>query len=240
MATYPSGIYSPRTRENRSGVVYDATKKTVIFVEDINKSDDEVVAVETELGTLPKGTKASVKARLDDVDSRIDDHSARHENNGADEISVAGLSGELADEQKAKELNLLAAPSADAVSGIKITLTAHENVALGDVCFINSDGEAAIADADAIATSSVLVMATASITANNSGVFIVLGTAHLHTLAPGWTVGGLIYLSLTGTTGNTLTQSAPTGANDVIQILGVALAADIILFKPSLVQVEHV
>lgn len=65
MATYPSGIFSPRTRENKSGVVYDAAKKTVIFVEDQNKGDDEVVAIQTELATLPKGSYASVKARLE-------------------------------------------------------------------------------------------------------------------------------------------------------------------------------
>ncbi len=47
MADYPAGIYSPRAKENRSGVVYDATKKTVAFVEDIQKLDAEVVALET-------------------------------------------------------------------------------------------------------------------------------------------------------------------------------------------------
>jgi len=49
MADYPTGVYTPRTRENKSGVVYDANKKTVIYVEDINKTDDEVVAIETDL-----------------------------------------------------------------------------------------------------------------------------------------------------------------------------------------------
>ena len=51
--------------------------------------------------------------------------------------------------------------------------------------------------------------------------------------------GGLIYLTTTGTTGNTLTQTAPSGTNNSIQILGVALAADTFIFLPSLVQVEH-
>lgn len=64
MTNYPNSIYSPRVKENRSGVVYDATKKTVGFVEDVTKLDDEVVAIETELGTLPKGGYADVKARL--------------------------------------------------------------------------------------------------------------------------------------------------------------------------------
>ena len=65
MADYPDSVYSPRTKENRSGVVYDAAKKSVIFVEDISKLDAEVVAIETELGANPKGGHADVAARLD-------------------------------------------------------------------------------------------------------------------------------------------------------------------------------
>jgi len=64
MTSYPGSIYSPREKDNRSGVVYDATKKTVIFAEDIENDDNEIVAIETELGTAPKGTFASVAAFL--------------------------------------------------------------------------------------------------------------------------------------------------------------------------------
>ena len=71
MATYPAGIYSPRIKTNRSGVVYDAAKETVLFAEDVVKDDDELVAIETELGTNPKGAKADVKTRLDDVDTAL-------------------------------------------------------------------------------------------------------------------------------------------------------------------------
>ena len=49
MADYPDSIYSPRAKENRLGIVYDATKKRVVFAEDISKLDDEVVAIETYL-----------------------------------------------------------------------------------------------------------------------------------------------------------------------------------------------
>ena len=71
MASYPGATYSPREKENKSGVVYDPLKKTVIFVEDLSNLDAEVVAIETELGTNPKGAKADVKTRLDDVDTAI-------------------------------------------------------------------------------------------------------------------------------------------------------------------------
>ncbi len=65
MADYPSSIFSKRTRANKSGVVYDADKETVIFVEDVDKGDDEITAIETELGTLPKGSYTNVKTRLE-------------------------------------------------------------------------------------------------------------------------------------------------------------------------------
>ena len=46
MAEFPSGVYSPRTKENKAGIVYDEAKKTIGYVEDITKLDDEVVAIE--------------------------------------------------------------------------------------------------------------------------------------------------------------------------------------------------
>jgi hypothetical protein len=54
-----------------------------------------------------------------------------------------------------------------------------------------------------------------------------------------WTVGGWIYLSTNGTTGNTLTQTAPSGTDEVVQILGVATHADRIWFAPQLIQIEN-
>jgi len=64
MADFPSGIYSPRTKENKAGVEYVESEKTTLFAEDITKDDAEIVAIETELGTNPKGTYISVKANL--------------------------------------------------------------------------------------------------------------------------------------------------------------------------------
>ena len=47
MADFPDTIYVPREKENKSGVVYDPTKKTVLYSEDISKLDAEVVSIET-------------------------------------------------------------------------------------------------------------------------------------------------------------------------------------------------
>ena len=135
---------------------------------------------------------------------------------------------------------LTAAPADDhTTSGILISLVAHDTQAFGDACFINASGEAALPDADAIASSSAVVMCAdaAGIAADATGNYLLFGVARHD--AWNWTVGGLVYLTVTGTTGNTLSQTAPTGTDDVIQILGVATHADRMLFRPSLVQVEH-
>ena len=65
MADYPSGVYSPRAKANESGVVYTPAESTIGFVEDTTLLDDEVVAIENELGSLPKGGYSNVRARLD-------------------------------------------------------------------------------------------------------------------------------------------------------------------------------
>lgn len=65
MADYPTGVYSPRTKANKAGVVYDAGKTTVGYAEDIQKLDAEVVAIETELGASPKGDYTDVVTRLE-------------------------------------------------------------------------------------------------------------------------------------------------------------------------------
>ena len=127
-------------------------------------------------------------------------------------------------------LNINALPDADhQASGTIVTLVANENQAFGDVCYINADGEAALGDADAIASSMICVMcADATISADATGRYLMYGFARDDTWA--WTVGGYIYLTITGTTGNTLSQTAPTGTDDCVVMVGYATHADRMLF----------
>ncbi len=69
MANYPSSIYNPRARANRSGVVYDGTDATRIFAEDVDDIENEIIAVETELGANPKGSHDSVGDRIGDLEA---------------------------------------------------------------------------------------------------------------------------------------------------------------------------
>ena len=72
MADYPNANYSPRTKENKPGVVYTPSKTTIGYAEDISKLDAEVVAIETELGLNPKGTSASILERIKGIKSLSD------------------------------------------------------------------------------------------------------------------------------------------------------------------------
>ena len=155
---------------------------------------------------------------------------------GGTGASTAAAARTNLDVDQAGNLTITAAPGSNlTATGTKITLTANEGQAFGDVCFINVDGEAQLGDADATSTASCVVMCLETVTANNPAEYLMIGVARNDTWA--WTVGGLVYLSTTGTTGNTLTQTAPSGTDDVVQIIGVALSADVIYLNPQLVQV---
>jgi hypothetical protein len=122
-------------------------------------------------------------------------------------------------------------------TGTTATMTAGESLVLGDVCRINSSSKLVKADANAIATSSAQFIALATIANNASGSFGVPGGFLRADTLYAFTVGGLVYLS---TTPGAATQTAPSGTDDVVQIIGVAYSADILFFNPQLVQVERV
>ena len=115
------------------------------------------------------------------------------------------------------------------VSGITRTGTAGENLAFGDICYMKSDGNLWKADANAASLFPAKAMATATITATNSGTFLMVGQARND--AWNWTIGGTVYLS---TTAGSMTQTAPTATDDCVQVLGVAFPnADTVYFNPS-------
>lgn len=156
--------------------------------------------------------------------------------NGTDDTKFVTSKG-LADAGISK---IVAEPISDHnATGQKVSLTAAANMAFGDVGYIASTGKVALIDADAIATMGGIVMCVdATINADASGIFLLIGIVRDDTW--NWTVGGYIYGTVTGTTGNTLSQTAPTGTDDVVQILGIATHADRMIFNPQLIQIERV
>ena len=71
-------------------------------------ADSEALAATVQAGAITDAvTKAPTHDAVYDVKAMTEDHSARHENGGLDEISVAGLSGALADDQHVLDTEVL-------------------------------------------------------------------------------------------------------------------------------------
>lgn len=182
-------------------------------------------------------------------------HATRHENGGADEISVAGLSGLLADEQhvidaeavaaaeaaglalaSGKNIKLISALTADNTwSGITAVMTAGAALARPNACYVGGDSKLELADADAAASMPVMCLVCDETIANDADGEVLLFGFFRHDTW-NWTPGGLIYASLTA---GELTQDVSGyTTNDQVQVVGVAITADIILFNPSYELVE--
>ena len=157
------------------------------------------------------------------------------------EDTTPQLGGDL--DLNGHEILLDTTPGTDhTASGTKGTFTNGNagQVVFGDVCYMALDGHLEFADADASTTMPGLYMALETIAAAASGDWLIIGVARDDTWT--WTIGpgvaGLIYVSLTGTTTNTLTQTAPSTTGDQVQIVGTAISADSMMFNPSPVLVE--
>jgi len=111
-------------------------------------------------------------------------------------------------------------------------VTFGETVAIGDPLYCKSDGSFWKADANGSGTYPVDAI---SLSASSSTGNILLRGIIRNDSWSSWTVGGVIYLSITAG----LTQSQPTATNDVIQVLGKAIAAKVILFNPSPDYITH-
>lgn len=113
-------------------------------------------------------------------------------------------------------------------TGIVITVNVSSNsIGIGGILAINSSGQFVIADADAVETTNLLVLALESGTGSKK----VLISGQYCNTSWNWTPGSKLYLS---TTDGTLTQTQPSGTDDVIIAAGVALTTNTILFNPDL------
>lgn len=125
-----------------------------------------------------------------------------------------------------------AAPSASAAN-VSASFTAGEALALGDPVYIKSDGDAWKADADGTGTYPAVGLATAAASASSSVTVMHIG--YLMNGSWTWTVGGIVYLS----TASGLTQTQPSGTDNVIQVLGIAASATVLYINPQLVYLTH-
>lgn len=121
-------------------------------------------------------------------------------------------------------------------SGIYITDTVGETVAIGDVLYMKSDGSWWKADADASTTMPGAGLAMEAKSAGGECKILLHG--FFRDDSWNWTVGGASGILYVSTTPGSPTQTAPSGTGDQVQVLGIAITADVILFNPSYELVE--
>jgi len=116
------------------------------------------------------------------------------------------------------------------------TFNAGATVAQWELVYLGSSSTWLLADADAASTSGPVMLALAA-AAGTSGnpMKVALPGSFCRNDAWAWTAGGAIYVD---TTAGGLTQTAPSGAGDIVRVVGYAANADVIYFMPSGAWVE--
>jgi len=124
-------------------------------------------------------------------------------------------------------------------SGDLVVFQAGEDLTAGECVYFKSDGKCWKAVATSAATSRCVAMATATISANAMGVFLLKGFARFNSEFPTWTIGGALYTPEAETSSkNVPEQAAPDTDGDFVQVIGYAISADAIYFDPDSTVVE--
>ena len=124
-------------------------------------------------------------------------------------------------------------------SGNVAVFEAAEALSAGEVVYLNGQGKMAKAVATAAATSRCVAMAVADISANAMGAFLLEGFVRFNSNFPTWTVGGAIYTPEAEQNNlNVPEQTAPDTDGDFVQVIGFAVSADALYFRPDSTVVE--
>ncbi len=121
-------------------------------------------------------------------------------------------------------------------TGITVTAVAGYTQAFGDLVYLAvADSRWELADADAVSTSGtvMLAMVVSAGTDGTACTLLLQGIIRADAKFPALTVGAPVYV---GETAGAIQVAIPTGADNVIRVVGFALTADEIYFNPS---VDH-
>ena len=156
------------------------------------------------------------------------------------ETGAATLSGNMTGDIALNDFNFalkMEPTSDDTASGWYVTMTVDSNsTGVGCPLYMAADGHWDEADASSVATAPALGIAME--TSTGSKKVLVWGVIR----NDGWnfTTGpGELSLVFLSTTVGEVTQTAPSGAGEVIQAVGYALSDDVLFFCPQLHVVEH-
>ena len=129
------------------------------------------------------------------------------------------------------------APGTDhTATGIVITMTALDGLAVGEAVYIDSNGKLDETDADAAGTMPAIGVALEANSSGSDAEVKVLLQGIFRDESYSFTPGEDLFI---GTNLGEITATAPSGTGDFVQKVGVALTAKTIYFNPSLDLIEH-
>ena len=122
--------------------------------------------------------------------------------------------------------------------GIIFTFRTGATVTPFSPVYIDGNNEVQECDADAIATMPCIGVSinTSNVTADNDIEVMLLGLIRHDSFTDFGAAGAPVFVS---TTVGTMTTTAPSGTDDVVQIVGHSIAEDLIFVQPSLTFITH-
>ena len=119
-------------------------------------------------------------------------------------------------------------------TGITVTGTAGAALAFGQLIYLAvADSRWELTDADALATAGNIMVGMCVLAAaadGNATTILLQGIIRADAQFPALTIGAAVYV---GETAGAIQVAIPTGADNVIRVVGFALTADEIYFNPS-------
>lgn len=117
------------------------------------------------------------------------------------------------------------------------SFNAGATIAQWEAVYLDTSSTWQLTDADAVSTAGSVMIALATAAGSAAAALrVLLPGSFARNDAWNWTVGGPIYLS---TTPGALTQTQPSGTDDVIRVCGWAVNADTIFWNPSPDWITH-
>tara|TARA_R100000329_G_scaffold36136_1_gene33995 strand:+ start:41 stop:1198 length:1158 start_codon:yes stop_codon:yes gene_type:complete len=126
----------------------------------------------------------------------------------------------------------------DDSQGIIFTFRTGATVTPFSPVYLDNNNEVQEADADAIATMPCIGVSinTSNVTADNDIEVMLLGLIRHDSFTDFGAAGAPVFVS---TTVGTMTTTAPSGTDDVVQIVGHSIAEDLLFVQPSLTFITH-
>jgi hypothetical protein len=126
----------------------------------------------------------------------------------------------------------------DDSQGIIFTFRTGATVTPFSPVYIDGNNEVQECDADAIATMPCIGVSinTSNVTADNDIEVMLLGLIRHDSFTDFGAAGAPVFVS---TTVGTMTTTAPSGTDDVVQIVGHSIAEDLLFVQPSLTFITH-